>query len=147
VLIKPFGYAQLDDGPKTPESAVHTLKTTVGKHQLKVGCDFCQETVQDIEVTAGGPQRFAVAPQLKPSALSFDYDPPDAVIRIGRDERPAKETLRRPFVIDTPQGPKPGRHHVEYEISHPGRRTLHEVAEIEPGRSLTLAGRLPPLPE
>ncbi|HYO67205.1 MAG TPA: serine/threonine protein kinase, partial [Archangium sp.] len=74
--------------------------------------------------------------------VSFAYEPADALVRVGSELRTARESLERPFEIQSPRGPASFQHRVEYEVSHNGYLTEKRVTNLEPGQSTTLRGAL-----
>ena len=143
VLVRPYGFIQVDDGEPSPQPlAQHAVEMTPGRHTLTVSCDYCEPTVETVEVRPGVENVFRLRAQLKPSRLSFEYQPPEAVVRIGATQRTARESLEQPFDIRSPRGPASFQHRVEYEVSAPGYLSEQRVALIEPGKPVVLRGSL-----
>jgi hypothetical protein len=107
-----------------------------------VRCEWCEDAVETIDVATDAENVFRLRAQLKPSRLSFDYQPADAQVRVGGELRTARESLEHPFTIQSPRGPASFQHRVEYEVSYPGYRTEKRVVMIEPGKPITLSGSL-----
>jgi len=145
IKVRPFGYVQMDGGPRTPEArSQHALQASPGRHTLSVSCDFCEDVEEAIDVKSGGGNEFMIAAQLKPSRLSFEVQPPDALVRVGEEQRSARETQSRPFDVRFPRGFMGGRFSVPFEISAPGFRPAQGVAELTPGGAITLSRTLEP---
>ncbi|HLL85103.1 MAG TPA: protein kinase, partial [Longimicrobium sp.] len=105
IKVRPFGYIRLDDGPRSTEArAQHALSATPGRHQLTVSCDFCLDVEETIDVKPQGANEVMVAAQLKPSRLSFEVQPANALVRIGQEQRAARDSLSRPFAVPFPRG-------------------------------------------
>lgn len=142
IKVRPFGYLRVDGGPRSPEAlSQHTAQLAPGRHTLTVSCDFCQDTTESFEAKPAGGNEINVAALLKSSRLSFDVQPPDAVVKVGQELRAAKETAARPFEVPLPRGHM-GRYPVAFEISAPGYFPLKGTAEVTPGSALTLTRKL-----
>jgi len=143
VLVRPYGWLQVDDGRKSTEAlSIHTLSLTPGKHVLRVSCQWCDDQVVPVEVVAGHPDTLAIPARLKPAQVRFAFEPPSAQVRVGEVTRAAEESLAHPFEITSPRAPTRFMHRVEYEVSAPGYRTVRSTVELLPGASRTLSGRL-----
>jgi serine/threonine-protein kinase len=143
VLVRPYGWLQVDDGRKSAEAlSIHTLALTPGKHVLRVSCQWCEDQVVPVEVVAGHPDTLAIPARLKPAELRFAFDPPSALVRVGDVTRAAEQSLSHPFEIPSPRAPTRFMHRVEYEVSAPGYRTVRSTVELLPGATRTLSGRL-----
>ncbi|WP_224370124.1 serine/threonine-protein kinase [Hyalangium versicolor] len=143
ILVRPYGAIQVDDGAPSPQPlAQHDLQLPPGRHIVTVRCEWCEDAVEPIEVVEDMENVFRLRAQLKPSKLSFDYTPADAQIRVGKEQRTARESVEHPFDITSPRGPASFQHRVEYEISSPGYRTEKRVVLVEPGKPITLRGSL-----
>ncbi len=143
--VRPYGYIRIDGGARSKQLQQHVVKLAPGKHAIDVSCDLgCDEITEEVEVTPGGENLFRLRVQLKASTLAFQYDPPDALIRVGNQTRTAKETLERPFEIHSPRGPNMMRHQVSYEITRPGFQPQKDVVTIAAGEPIRLEGRLQP---
>ena len=145
VRVRPFGYVQVDGGPRSHDALQqHELRLAVGRHLLRVTCDLgCDEVAKEIVVREGANLE-SIPVRLKPSPLSFEYEPADAEVRIGAEVRRASDTAAHPFVIDSPEGPRKLQHLVSYEVTRPGFATASETVWIEAGKPVTLRGRLAP---
>ncbi len=145
VLVRPYGWLSVD-GRRTGDEAlsVHTLSLTPGRHLLRVSCQWCEDQVVPVDVVAGKPETLAIPARLKPAQLRFAFEPASARVRVGDVTRAAEESLVRPFEIASPRAPTRLVHRVEYEVSAPGYRTVRSTAEVLPGASRTLTGRLVP---
>lgn len=113
-----------------------------GQHTVTISCDYCEEARETIDVQPGAENVFRLRAQLKASRLSFQYEPADAVVRVGGEVRGVRESQEHPFEIQSPRGPATFQHRVEYEVSHNWYLTEKRVALIEPGKSTTLRGAL-----
>jgi eukaryotic-like serine/threonine-protein kinase len=143
VLVRPYGWLQVDDGRKSTEAlSIHTLSLTPGRHVLRVSCQWCDDQVVPVEVLAGHPDTLAIPARLKPAQLRFAFEPPSAQVRVGEVTRAAEESLAHPFEIASPRAPTRFMHRVEYEVTAPGYRTVRSTVELLPGASRTLSGRL-----
>jgi serine/threonine protein kinase len=143
ILVRPYGAIQVDKEAPSPQPlAQHDLELTPGRHTVTVRCEWCEDAVETIDVVPGAENVFRLRAQLKPSRLSFDYQPAEAQVRVGQERRTARESQERPFDIHSPRGPASFQHRVEYEISYPGYRTEKRVVMVEPGKPITLRGSL-----
>jgi serine/threonine protein kinase len=143
ILVRPYGSIQVDDAAPSPQPlAQHELELPPGHHTVTVRCEWCEDAAETIDVVPGAENIFRLRAQLKPSRLSFDYQPADAQVRIGDTLRTVRESLERPFDIRSGRGPASFQHRVEYEVSHPGYRTEKRVVMVEPGKPITLRGSL-----
>ncbi|KFE70616.1 serine/threonine-protein kinase [Hyalangium minutum] len=143
ILVRPYGAVQVDNEAPSPQPlAQHDLELTPGQHTVTVRCEWCEDAVETINVVPGTENVFRLRAQLKPSKLSFDYQPAEAQVRVGEERRTARESQERPFDIRSPRGPASFQHRVEYEVSHPGYRTEKRVVMVEPGKPITLRGSL-----
>ena len=145
ILVRPFGWLQVDDGPRSAEAlSMHALALPPGRHLLRVSCQWCEDQVVPVEVVAGHPATLAIPARLKPAQLRFAFEPADARVRVGEVTRPAEESLAHPFEIASPRAPTRFVHSVAYEVSAPGYRPVHATAEVLPGATRTISGKLVP---
>ena len=145
IQVRPFGFVQLDDGPRSPEALTqHTLSATPGKHQVTVSCEYCETTHELITVNAEGANVFPLPAQIKPGRISFRFTPADALVRIGAEERAVGDTEAHPFEVKSPRGALTFQHQVEYEIHRSGFRTEHRRVQIPPGKTTVVSGTLDP---
>ncbi|XXF74995.1 protein kinase [Myxococcaceae bacterium GXIMD 01537] len=143
VQVRPYGIIQVDDGMPSPQPlAQHAVEMTPGRHTITVSCGYCEPAEEVVEVKAGVENVFRLRAQLKHSRLSFDYQPAEAVVRVNGMLRTARESLERPFEVQSPRGPASFQHRVEIEVSAPGYLTERKVAHIEPGKPTVLRGSL-----
>jgi serine/threonine-protein kinase len=143
ILVRPYGSVRVDEGMPTPQPlAQHTLEVLPGRHTITISCDYCEDSRETIEVRPGAENVFRLRAQLKSSRVSFQYEPADALVRVGGEARTVRETQEHPFEINSPRGPASFQHRVEYEVSHNGYLTEKRVALIEPGKSTTVRGAL-----
>jgi len=122
ILIRPWAYVAVDDGPFSA-TGLQTLRVQLapGPHTVRLRCPFCEDTEETISILANGrAQTFALSPALKPARLAFDVSPAGAVVEIDGVSRPAVDTLREPFLFRTPKGERPEAHDVRYTVSLPG---------------------------
>ncbi len=143
ILVRPYGTIRVDNGQPSPQPlAQHALEVTPGRHTVTISCDYCEDARETIEVRPGAENVFRLRALLKPSRLSFQYEPADATVRVGSETRAIRDTQAHPFEIHSPRGPASFQHRVEYEVSHTGYRTEKRTVQIEPGKSITLRGAL-----
>jgi len=143
ILVRPYGAIQVDKEAPSPQPlAQHDLELAPGRHTITVRCEWCEDAVETIDVVPGGENVFRLRAQLKPSRLTFDYQPAEAQVRVGEEQRTARESLERPFDVRSPRGPASFQHRVEYEVSYPGYRTEKRAVMVEPGKPITLRGSL-----
>ena len=146
ILVRPYGYIQLDDGPKSAQPlAAHALKASPGKHRVVISCDFCEDASETIDVEPGQANVFHLPAELKPAQLRFDYTPRDAKVTIDGVTRSVSESLTRPFEITSPRGTPTFQHVVSYEITRAGSRPEKKTVRIPAGQQTTLHGTLAPL--
>jgi hypothetical protein len=141
VIVRPFGYVQVDDGPRGVDAlARHNLKVPPGPHRFRVTCELCETQGRSVtvDVKKGGEEIPMVAP-LKPSLVSFRGWPDEAKVRVGALEKTVKESQELPFQISTlPSGNQEMRHRVEYSVSVDGKQIDKGVQYAEPGRPKTI---------
>ncbi|MBM4783252.1 MAG: serine/threonine protein kinase [Archangiaceae bacterium] len=141
VIVRPFGFLTVDGENKSGDAlAMHRLKLPVGDHRLLVTCDDCESAgvARTVTIAAGQEPITLVAP-LKPSMLSFDGFPPEAVVQIGAETRTAQESLSLPFRITTPpEGRRAMAHDVRYTVMLRGETIAQDVARIQPGKLLVV---------
>ena len=143
VLVRPFGWLQVDDGRRSAEAlSIHTLSLVPGRHLLRVSCQWCEDQVVPVEVVAGHPDTLAIPARLKPAQLRFAFEPPSAQVRVGDVTRAAEESLAHPFEIASPKAPTRFMHRVDYEVTAPGYRTVRSTVDLLPGATRTLSGKL-----
>jgi serine/threonine-protein kinase len=143
ILVRPYGFIRVGAGERSAQPlAQHVLALTPGSHSVTISCDYCEDVQETIEVRAGEENVFRLRALLKPSRVSFAYEPADALVRVGSELRTARESLERPFEIQSPRGPASFQHRVEYEVSHNGFLSEKRVASVEPGKSIVLRGTL-----
>ena len=144
ILVRPWGYVSIDRGPRSPESlAVHQLKVTPGPHDITVTCDACDVAgvTRSEKITAGRDPITFAAP-LRPSLVSFDGFPPEALVRVGSQERTVAETKLKPFrIVPPPEGWKEMRHQVRYEVVLAGETLEQGERAVEPGRAVVIERR------
>ena len=147
VLVRPWGFVSVDHGPPTAEALpIHRLKLTPGPHDFTITCDACDSAgVTRSERISLRQDPIAFAAPLKPSLVSFDGYPPDASVRVGREERTVAESKARPFrIVTPPEGWKEMRHLVRYEVSLDGKTLDSGERAVEPGRSALIERKATP---
>jgi hypothetical protein len=143
LLVRPYGSIEVDNGPKSREAlAAHALLLVPGHHTVRVSCEWCESSDHTIEVLSGGPQTFALPARLKTAYLSFDFEPKDATVTVAGEQRTTEQSLGRPFALVSPRAATRFVHQVAYVVSHPGYRDVEGTAEVLPGKSETLRGKL-----
>ena len=143
LLVRPYGYVQVDQGPRSREPlAAHALVLSPGRHTVRISCQWCDPADHVIEVAPGAPRSFALAARLKTGYLSFDFQPRDALVTVAGEGKTAEQTLTRPFALFSPVAPTRFVHRVQYVVSRPGYREVHGTAEVLPGQQQTVSGRL-----
>lgn len=146
VVVRPFGYVQVDDGAKSVDAlSRHLLKLLPGPHRFTVTCDLACEPngrtlTRDVKK---GEDVLLVAP-LKPSLVSFQGYPAGAVVRVGAEERSAAETATRPFRLETPAGGSTElRHRFEFEVREGGQVIDRGARAADPGKPLVIVRGAP----
>jgi len=147
VIVRPFGYLKVDDGQRSKEALqVHMLKLAPGLHHFTVTCDRCENQGESQEVTVRSSSDapiLMVAP-LKPSLVSFAGFPPDAVVRVGTEERTVAATKTNPFRITNPKaGSKEMRYHVNYEVLLGGKTIASGSQPVAPGEPAVISKEAP----
>ncbi|MCY1047480.1 protein kinase [Corallococcus sp. bb12-1] len=143
ILVRPYGSIRVDGGPaSTQQLAQHDVHVTPGQHTIIVSCGYCEDATETIDVKPEGENVFRLRALLKPSQLTMDYQPPDAIVRVGDVEKTARDSVQHPFDIRSPRGPASFQHRVEVEITSPGYKTEKRVVLLEPGKPTTLRGSL-----
>lgn len=146
ILIRPYGFIRVDGGPLSAQAlAQHDLSLPPGRHRVEISCQFCDPTEETITVRANGDNVFRLPAELKPSRVSFDYTPTDAVVTLeGKPPRTAMQSLRTPFEVRSPKGPASFQHSVSYEVRREGYATEHKTVLIPAGQTVVLHGKLAP---
>ncbi|MBL8936018.1 MAG: protein kinase [Archangium sp.] len=141
VIVRPFGFLTVDGESRSGDAlAMHRIKLPVGDHRLTVTCDDCESNgvARTVSIAPNQEPITLVAP-LKPSMLSFDGFPPEAVVQIGAESRTAQESLTVPFRITTPpEGRRAMAHDVRYTVTLQGATIAQDVARIQPGKLLVV---------
>ncbi len=143
----PWGYVSVDHGPPSAESlAVHQLKLAPGLHQFMVTCEACDAAgVTRAEKVTEGRDPIAFAAPLKPSLVSFDGYPAEAMVRVGSEQRTVAETKTKPFrIVTPPEGLKEMRHLVRFEVLEGGQTVERGERPVEPGRATVISPKVKP---
>ncbi len=147
VRVRPFGFVRIDGGSRSEEeTAMHRLQLPEGRHRISVNCsELCDEIHEEVTLEGEQPRELLVAVRLKPSKLSFNYEPAGATVRLGNEQRSVAETRAQPFLVVTPrERTRSLRHEVEFEISAPGFKTERRKIPVTPGSTLEINGKLEP---
>lgn len=139
-IVRPFGYLQVDDSPRSPEAlARHALKLAPGKHRFTVTCDLCESTGRSVTIDVRSSDEIPLIAPLKPSLVSFQGWADDARVRVGNVEKTVKESQSAPFSITTPpQGNPEMRHRVQYSVTQGGTVVDEGTRFVAPGRPLVI---------
>ncbi len=139
-IVRPFGYVQVDDGPRTTEAlARHVLKLAPGSHRFTVTCEFCESQGRSLTVDVKRGEEIALVAPLKPSLVSFRGWPDDASVRVGSQEMSVGASQTAPFRLSTPpSGSQEMRHKVEYSVTVGGVVVDKGVKYAAPGRPLVI---------
>jgi serine/threonine-protein kinase len=145
ILVRPYGTVRVDGGaPSAQPLQKHDLELAPGPHTITISCEYCEDVVETIHVSADGKKEFHLGAQPKPSRLSLDFEPAGATVRLGEQVRTAGESLQQPFEVRSPRGPGAFQHTVVVELSHPGYQSERRVVRLRPGESTVLRGSLRP---
>jgi hypothetical protein len=136
----------VDKGPKSADPLNrHTVLLPRGVHTFVGTCELCEPGGASVsaEVRPGMDAVKLVVP-LKPSLVSFDGFPPDALVRVGAEERTVAESTRRPFLVASPpEGSLQLRHQLHYEVRHLGKLLASGERAVVPGQPMVIDGRTP----
>lgn len=140
VMVRPFGYVQVDDGPRSAEAQTrHQLRLTAGRHRFAVSCELCESPARVVERAVTKGEEVALIAQLKPSAVTFRGYPVDARVRVGSEERLASESLDHPFKLVTPPGGSlKMQHQLEYVVTANGVELERSTRWIAPGTAVVV---------
>jgi eukaryotic-like serine/threonine-protein kinase len=136
VVVRPFGYLQVDEGPRSTEAlARHLVHLTPGKHRFVVTCEACETQPHAVDRAVVAGEEIAIIAPLKPSLVSFTGFPENAVVRIADEERTVGQSQRDPFrVVTPPAGSLKMQHLVEYEVKVDGAVVDRGSRWVEPGK-------------
>ncbi|MFZ5442846.1 MAG: protein kinase domain-containing protein [Myxococcota bacterium] len=139
-IVRPFGYVQVDDGPRTADAlARHVLKLTPGPHRFTVTCELCESQGRTVTLEVKKGEDLPLIAPLKPSLVSFRGWPDEAKVRVGLQEMTIAESQATPFRVATPPSGSPEmRHKVEYTVSLGGAIVDRGVKYAAPGRPLVV---------
>ncbi|MFO0596004.1 MAG: protein kinase [Myxococcaceae bacterium] len=139
-IVRPFGYVQVDDGPRTPDALVrHVLKLTPGPHRFTVTCEVCDPKGKSVTLTIKGGEELNLVAPLEASLVSFRGWPPDATVRIGAQEMTVAQSQLTPFRITIPpSGSTEMRHRVEYAVAVNGAVIDQGTGFAVPGKPLII---------
>ncbi len=140
LIIRPFGYLQVDDGPRSVDAlARHVIKLPAGPHRFTVTCDLCETQGRSVTVDIKKGDEIPLVAPLKPSLVSFQGWPDDARVRVGAIEKTVKESQVTPFRQSTPASGNPEmRHKIEYTVSVGGEIVGKGVKYAAPGKPLVI---------
>lgn len=141
VVVRPFGYLQVDDGARSSEALVrHALKLTPGRHRFTVTCDeVCEANGKTTVVEVRANEVIPLVAPLRPSLVSFRGWPDDARVRVGRNEMTVRESQSTPFRVTTPPSGSPEmRHKVEFTVIEGGQAVETSVRYATPGTPLVI---------
>jgi hypothetical protein len=145
LLVRPYGSIAVDGGPKSRDPlAAHALLLVPGHHAIQVSCEWCEDSLHTIDVLPGGPQTFALPARLKTAYVKFDFEPKDATVTVGGEQRTSEQSLSHPFALLSPRAATRFIHQAAYVVSRPGYRDARGTLEVLPGKSETVAGKLEP---
>ncbi|MCE9670255.1 protein kinase [Myxococcus stipitatus] len=145
ILVRPFGLIRVDDGaPSAQALQKHDVEILPGRHTVTISCDYCEDVVDTIDVRADAENVFHLRAQPKSSALTIDYEPAEATVRVGDQVRTARESLQQPFEVRAPRGPAGFQNSATVEISHPGYKTERRQVHLRPGEPMLIRGSLRP---
>jgi serine/threonine protein kinase len=147
ITVRPFGYLQVDGQPRSADQPVrHALQLAPGKHRFKISCEkHCVDRAEERAINAQGPNELLFVVKLKPSQVSFDYDPPDALVKVGDQVKTARESVLQPFMVETPpEKTFSTSHALVYEVTKPGFKPRREEERVPAGDTLKLKGKLDP---
>jgi serine/threonine-protein kinase len=144
-IVRPWGYVQIDDGPRTTEAlARHVLKLTPGPHRFTVTCDLCESKGRSVTLDVKAGDVVPLIAPLTPSLVSFEGWPADAKVRVGSQELTIKQSQDTPFRVGPPTAGSPEmRHKVEFSISVAGELVDKGVKYAVPGKPLVVVKGAP----
>ncbi len=144
-IVRPWGYVQIDDGPRTAEAlARHVLKLTPGPHRFTVTCDLCESKGRSVTLDVKAGDVVPLIAPLTPSLVSFEGWPADAKVRVGSQELTIKQSQDTPFRVGPPTAGSPEmRHKVEFSISVAGEVVDKGVKYAVPGKPLVVVKGAP----
>ena len=145
LIVRPFGYLQVDDGPRSVDAlARHVLKLTPGSHRFTVTCELCETQGRSVTMDVKKGEEIPLVAPLKPSLVSFQGWPDDAKVRVGGVEKTVKDSQGAPFRLSTPPSGNPEmRHKIEYTVSVGGELVDKGVQFAAPGRPLVIERKAP----
>ncbi len=140
VKVRPFGYLSVDGQARTKDQlTLFELNLAPGKHTFTVTCEeHCEPAGRSTQhdVQPGKANELWVNPPLKPSLVTFEGFPDDAIVRIGADQRTVAQARAKPFRIETPpEGSAQQRHLVTYEVTADGQMLQHDTLPIIAGKA------------
>ena len=148
INVRPYGYVSVDGAGRSGEARqLHELSVSPGRHTFTITCDdYCDPAGRSaqLDVQPGRSNELMVPAPLKASLVTFEGFPPDALVRIGADQRSAGETRTRPFRIETPpEGSPEVRHLVRYEVVHDGKALQSELLRVIAGKPTVIERKAP----
>jgi serine/threonine-protein kinase len=139
INVRPYGYVSVDQGARTSEALqLHTLKVAAGKHTFTVTCDEACEPngrTATLDVQPGKVNELKLPAPLRPSLVVFEGFPPEALVRIGSEQRTIADAKARPFRVEAPpEGSPQLRHVVSWEVTLDGKRLQGGTELVTPGK-------------
>ncbi len=143
VKVRPFGYLSVDGAARSREQlTMFELNLPVGKHTFTVTCEeHCEPAGRSTQFTAqqGVANELWVNPPLKPSLVTFDGFPEEAIVRIGAEQRTVGQARANPFHIQSPpEGSREQRHLVTYEVTQDGQAVQRDTVPVIAGKALVI---------
>jgi tRNA A-37 threonylcarbamoyl transferase component Bud32 len=142
VQVRPWGKISIDGKDASADEVPRAVVSLpAGKHRFTVTCDACVDkgTSVEREIKAGAPATVNLVAPLKPSLVSFSGFGDAAKVRVGVEERTARESQDRPFEIKTPPEGRLGLgHDFSWEVTPEGGAVVRGTARVYPGKPCTL---------
>ncbi|MFT3708297.1 MAG: serine/threonine-protein kinase [Archangium sp.] len=144
-IVRPFGYLQVDEGPRSAEAfARHSLKLAPGPHKFTVTCDACDPRGRAITVNVKGGEELTLIAPLEPSQVIFRGWPAGAQVRVGAQEMTVEQSQATPFKITIPAGGSTQmQHRVEYTVTTADGLSEKGTKFANPGKVLTIERSAP----
>ncbi len=143
IKLRPFGYVQLQGAPKSPELSHHELKLSPGRHEITVGCGFCEPVAETIEVPARGAPEFFFPVRPRPAGVVFEFQPADAWVTVkGSPPARVADTDEKPVEVALAVSKQGLEREVEYEVFLPGFKKVKQKVLLTPGQVTRVSGAL-----